>query len=856
MKKARGLLAILVVVLHTVLSLSVLVYVAIAAKFPSQRELCVLHCCVDLAQLFGVQLVATYLGDSSPLPSQPAQCNEGEAEAGGAERWRRLSQSLSTWFYTKSQRRALAVAGFLLYDSWNIIYMALLGMWAWMPGPEISEGAGLAVYRTAFVVWIARQAFFGVLVFKSVKMGGDTPGSCKRAIPAVHGFTSATLVTVTLLSSPARAPLPGGYFPMCVILVFLPHMHVSRIQVAHVGLLSVGCWFDLASAVFILAHMWISACVVVADYYRNPDGHTKSFLVRTQTTREVDVADDHVLALLPVLVHALFVVGNLSRDDSATAIVFGTVIILTDWLYCMIKGWMIMKDAPEQSTTLAKWIFQWMSLFTTGLALLCSSSGLSVFGTVAGIVILTGGGLLLVLASSLGMGSSKLWPLKRLVDPQPRNSEPTTAAQSSKLAAAFALLVDGVPVVYFIATIASTTFDTSLEQATTENVTETMTTFTAVHMSHGSGLLFFLMLVFMYKTVVWLWYSVFELHANWKNDSQLSWVPVHALYKISSLCGIAYSKSRNEIYESFDIAKNTLVFVAAWSPLCLHCFLTLASAKAGLNTLGSVPTNGNHCVGTAHPDAWFTSAFRCASPTDMLAVDIVFFFGAATMFMLFAGEAVNKTKGDMNARWVDSSTAKVAENALQMILTGQVLYSMLRLRTQSDPLHVLFCILDLAWIFLMMLSRQLREGYNADPKDWGPMYLLEAWDVVNSLIVTVTIARDTEHDWPTWVADLYVVFTVLTLLLFEVTYPFWTSLKRIAWISCFNDFVTDGPMLTLMIAYELYDKSTTTAIAAFVNICIIAVGVFIWPLKWYIKEVMDVVEEGVPPGGGQNERGI
>eukprot|EP01046_Picozoa_sp_COSAG06_P065650 COSAG06_NODE_16219_length_1013_cov_0.972648_1_plen_62_part_10 len=62
------------------------------------------------------------------------------------------------------------------------------------------------------------------------------------------------------------------------------------------------------------------------------------------------------------------------------------------------------------------------------------------------------------------------------------------------------------------------------------------------------------------------------------------------------------------------------------------------------------------------------------------------------------------------------------------------------------------------------------------------MYLLEAWDVVNSLIVTVTIARDTEHDWPTWIADTYVVFFVLTLFLFEVSYPFWTSLKRIAWI--------------------------------------------------------------------------
>eukprot|EP01046_Picozoa_sp_COSAG06_P004521 COSAG06_NODE_189_length_20763_cov_8.677376_14_plen_64_part_00 len=60
--------------------------------------------------------------------------------------------------------------------------------------------------------------------------------------------------------------------------------------------------------------------------------------------------------------------------------------------------------------------------------------------------------------------------------------------------------------------------------------------------------------------------------------------------------------------------------------------------------------------------------------------------------------------------------------------------------------------------------------------------------------------------------------------------------------------VTDGPMLYLMLFHKLYDKSIVTAIAAFVNICIIAVGVVIWPLKHYVREALeeDAVEEGVP----------
>ena len=778
--KARGLLALLMTVLHTILSGSVMAHVSLAAEFSSQRELSVLHCCADLSQLFVVQLIATRLA------TKPDR--------------------------NTLQPQVLAVAGTLLLDSGNLIYMALLGMW-----DDIAEGGGLPVYRMGLFVWSLRHVFFSAVVHKSCR-AADLPGNYRRAMPAALGLTSAIMITVTLVNS--EATLPGGYFPVCVLLMFLPHVRASPIQLVYAGFASVACWLDLASGGFIVAHIWFSALVAAADYYQHR--HIHNALVRAETTHIVDSADKHRATLLPVLIHAVFVVGFLAREDSTTAIEFGAVMLLADFLYCVIVGWWTLDKVDEQSTSQAKWVCQWMSLFTTGLVMLCMPSGLSSFGTVVGIVIIGAGGLLLVEAS-------------------PRAD---TAYLSSQLAAVFVLLVDGVPVVNFIVVAASATFDTSLDAANSTGGVEDGA-LTTVHLEQGSALVFFAMVVFMYKVLVCLWYSVFELKANCGNTTQTSWAPVTV-----------------EFPPTADIrkwSKMTRIFAAVWSFLLLHGVLTLASAKAALNTLGTVPSDGNHCVGEAHPDAFFSDTFRCASPTDMLTVDVVVFLGVAIMFMLLVGEAVNKTRGDEEATWPDSLTAKVAENALQMLLTGQVLYSMLRLRTQPDPLYVLFCMLDLTWVFLLMLSRQFREGYGAVATagndrptitDWAVMYCLEAWDVVNSLIVTVAIARDTEYGWPTWIADTYVVFFVLTLFLFQVSYPFWTSLKRIAMISCFNDLVTDGPMLYLMVAYELYDKSTVTAIAAFVNICIIAIGVVIWPLKYYIKEYFDESGDDDNPVGG------
>jgi hypothetical protein len=102
----RGLLASLMALLHTILSLSVLLHIILAANYSSQRELSIIHCCVDLSQIFAVQLVTTRIV-------------VGEDE---------------------QQKEQLAVAMVLLFDSCNLIYVTLLGTWAWADS-NIADGA-------------------------------------------------------------------------------------------------------------------------------------------------------------------------------------------------------------------------------------------------------------------------------------------------------------------------------------------------------------------------------------------------------------------------------------------------------------------------------------------------------------------------------------------------------------------------------------------------------------------------------------------------------------------------------------------------------------------------------------------
>ena len=114
------------------------------------------------------------------------------------------------------------------------------------------------------------------------------------------------------------------------------------------------------------------------------------------------------------------------------------------------------------------------------------------------------------------------------------------------------------------------------------------------------------------------------------------------------------------------------------------------------------------------------------------------------------------------------------------------------------------------------------------------MFLLESWDVANSLVVTVTLAHDKSHDWPAWVADVYVLVFCVTLLTFQMTYPFWTSLGRIAFISLFNDIVTDGPMIFMMAKFQLFQENFICSLAFTIN-CFIGCFACMWILKWCMQ---------------------
>ena len=806
--RSRGLLAMLMTALHTILTVSVAVHVIIAGLFSSQREISLLHGCADLAQIFVLQMAAIYIAEAEP------------------------------WV-------CFGAASGLLWDSGNSIFMALLGMWA--PWPAAESG-----FLIVLGIWFLRQMLFGAIIKKVVQQP-DLSAAHKSVVPITLGVSSAAMVTVTLLSSPGTPP--GGYFVVCVGLVFIPNVPVSPIQIAYAAFAGGACWWALGSADFILLHIWLSALVGVFDYYYRVFKHDDD---DNDDDNDNDNDNDasSTATLLPVLIHAMFLVWALTEsvesnvltraqanitasthvfdfvavaanssadggdfgDDRSSVFVspyLGIPLLAIDILYCIVFGWKVNQDRGN-ATTITKWLSQWLSLLTTGCLI-----GLTASVSDPEIKYI-GGGILAVGAALLCFGGGN------------------TVETSARAACVFVLIVDAVPVVFFMTDVAATSFDTPLDcsdarsadgstssadgSAALVPAIDICTLLARVYELEGDAVApISIAVVCLFKACVCLWYTVFELKANWSNQTRTSWI------------------------------LESLFFASIWCFLLTHAILTGVSIVPAMNTLGKEPINGTHCVGVARPDALAIDTFRCASPADMLKANMVLFLGVAIMFMVLVGEGINQTRGDEDARWPDSWTAKVAENVLQLLLTAQVLYSMLRLRTQSDLLYVLFITLDLVWIFLLMLSRQFREGYGAVTyKDWGMMYVLEAWDVVNSLVVTVAIAQDTEHNWPTYIADLYVLFFVLTLFLFEVSYPFWTSLKRIAWISCFNDLATDGPMLYLMVVYELYDKSTVTAIAAFVNICIIAVGVVIWPLKYYIQEIMneeDGVQEGVPPEG-------
>lgn len=177
--------------------------------------------------------------------------------------------------------------------------------------------------------------------------------------------------------------------------------------------------------------------------------------------------------------------------------------------------------------------------------------------------------------------------------------------------------------------------------------------------------------------------------------------------------------------------------------------------------------------------------------------------------------------------------------------------------------HVYF---DLAFIFLVMLSRHFREDSAFRKKelkwhDWMFHFALEAWDVVNTVNVAVSL-RDTgvnhahgvisggellseeidanegadvdfllftAHVVP---ADFFALFSVVTLALFLISHRFfWTSLSRLTRACQITDLLTDGPMLWVTIALEVWTGSTLRSLGLFVNAFLLSFSFFITPMK-------------------------
>ena len=150
----------------------------------------------------------------------------------------------------------------------------------------------------------------------------------------------------------------------------------------------------------------------------------------------------------------------------------------------------------------------------------------------------------------------------------------------------------------------------------------------------------------------------------------------------------------------------------------------------------------------------------------MAGIDGTVYLVHLFLFTTFYGEYICQTRGEghIARRWSDTGLASVTENGLQMLLSFQVLYSMLRLCNHMDALYECFVIFDLLFILLLMLTRQVRDGYGQLPLlDWIVMFFLETWDVANSLVITIILAHEKEHEWPSWVADAYVLQKSLTL---------------------------------------------------------------------------------------------
>lgn len=196
-KKSRGLQALLVQVLQAALSVSLLIYAIVAVKLPSQRELCIMHCSVDLSQLFVIQLIAVTVRGDMVMDLDHLS-------------WEQVAGTM-----------------YLLWTNVNLLYLVtLFGLWA---APDRNQ----YVLIGAAGAWILRQAAQTYQTGRALNTAQyDTSGLVESSV--MGHLLAIVLVALGLIINPDPV-LRHGYFPVLIVSCFLVHALKSPLMLVFGG---------------------------------------------------------------------------------------------------------------------------------------------------------------------------------------------------------------------------------------------------------------------------------------------------------------------------------------------------------------------------------------------------------------------------------------------------------------------------------------------------------------------------------------------------------------------------------------------------------------------------------------------
>ena len=699
-------------------------------------------------------------------------------------------------------------AAFVPFDTANCIFMLIRGVWTPWPISSTTISVSVVVLFTKHIMLtiVSKRAFEDRAYWNE-----DDHKLHLKTVLLVCSSTTLFVAICSIWEAPTGAI--DGYHPVCVGMALL-----ALFASTHTLYPSINNLYTPASAVFVCCACWLDwaapACIIGLMFIyclgcgcnillARVDPDAKSLLFR-------------LLYITPAMVHGLFVFNAmLWRPDWIREEAPAMAVLLVDVVVGITASWTVLNAADadgrndDSSSSVAfelhepranqrqlrastdglkpnqiaggMWCCMWSSPITTGIlaASLARQTDGSKFGMACCVHMVVG---LTMLA---------------LVFP----SNFCRAVKKSRLACVvYVTLLDLIPLLYYFAGIS--------QQAKAGVVHEERPVSIA--------------LVVVFKALIFFGLAIFETMGNKGNKSaspNASWTPKWNdrknavwLYAVAQSCLVTFS-----IVRGLGDADN---HTSDQTP-CVHNVTDVWVGRASIEFL----------------DGTGLTSVQCASKFAMSNIDGLFYLLHLFFFSMFWGEYISQTRGEGHVarRWPDTKLASVLENFWQCVLSAQILYAMLRLRNKMDGLYESYVIVDLLFVLILMLTRQVRDGYGALPAfDWAMMFCLETWDVANSLAIAVVLAHEREYaTWPLWLADAYVVLCVVTLLTFQISYPFWTSLKRLVWVSWINDFITDCPMFIFMFKYKLYTDSNVATTAFVLNICILSVAVFVWPTKYY-----------------------